>query len=205
MAEKPASSDKDGGGDAPPRRNFLVEAAAAAIGVVVGLVPFAAAVWSFLDPAIRKEKDWAAVRGKRPANFDGMIRVASLDDLPDVGAPRRFQVIDDVTNKWNYIPDQPIGSVYLTRQSEAGVVTALNTTCPHAGCSVKMGKDRRTGEQAFLCPCHNSVFELNGAMVQPTPSPREMDALVCEVRDDGGIYVKYQNFHTGRSEKTAKG
>jgi menaquinol-cytochrome c reductase iron-sulfur subunit len=80
-------------------------------------------------------------------------------------------------------------------------VKALNTTCPHAGCFVNF--DAQVDE--FKCPCHNSFFKLDGAIIEPSPSPRAMDSLEVKVDPDTKIVsVKYQNFYTGIADKKVK-
>jgi hypothetical protein len=59
-------------------------------------------------------------------------------------------------------------------------------------------------ERCFRCPCHNSKFTLDGGMVAPSPSPRAMDGLECQVAKNGEIAVKWQNFYTGIADKVAR-
>ena len=57
-------------------------------------------------------------------------------------------------------------------------------------------------------PLPQQRFELDGSIIQPSPSPREMDALECTVRKQGGekeVWVEFQNFYAGRPEPIAKG
>jgi Rieske Fe-S protein len=58
--------------------------------------------------------------------------------------------------------------------------------------------------RCFRCPCHNSSFTLDGSIVAPSPSPRPMDALECQIGPRGGVAVKWQNFYTGIAEKVAR-
>jgi Rieske Fe-S protein len=177
----------------PARRNFLVAFAAAVIGGIVGLFPFAVGLFTFGDP----------LRRRASAAGDGYIRVASLDALPDDGVPRQFAVIADRTDAWNRFPDEPIGAIYLRRKKGEKQIEAFNAICPHAGCFVAFAQERNL----FQCPCHNSAFQLNGDIIQPSPSPRAMDKLACEVREAEGrkeIWVKFQDFLPGREEAIAK-
>ena len=98
---------------------------------------------------------------------------------------------------WNKYPNAPIGAIYLRRTGD-GQVEALNVVCPHAGCFI----DFLSGEKKFYCPCHNSRFGLDGAIAdRKSPSPRGMDSLEVEVRNGTEVWVKFQNFQTGHSEK----
>ncbi|MBB73370.1 MAG: (2Fe-2S)-binding protein [Planctomycetaceae bacterium] len=188
-------------GSNTPRRNFVFEGATAVIGLIVGVVPFAAGLVSFLDPLFRKNK----TPGKHAKAGEGgkteMVRICSLEALTTNGPPQRFPVITDQFDAWNFTPQQPIGSVYLQRISDSEVLV-FNTTCPHAGCSVSCDG------QAYHCPCHNSSFELNGSKRESesgreNPSPRSLDTLEHTI-ESGDVLVHYQNFYPGREEKKPK-
>ena len=179
------------------RRGFLTKLFAAGIGSVLVLVPLATGVVSFFSP----------LRRRGSGGSKEFIRVALLDDIPQDGTPRRFQVIADMWDKWTFSPQQPIGSVFLSRaEPSAADLRCFNTTCPHAGCSVRLAD--KGDEKEFKCPCHNSAFHLDGSVIQPTPSPRGLDTLDVEVRPgaDGRqeVWVRYENFYTGKAEKVAK-
>jgi menaquinol-cytochrome c reductase iron-sulfur subunit len=160
------------------------------IGALVIICPFLASLAVFLDPLRR-----TSARG-------ALLPVAPLDALPENGAPRRFPVIAARHDAWNKYPPEPIGAVYLRRVSEEPGVEAFNVICPHLGCPVGFNAER----DIFQCPCHTSAFQLDGAVVSG-PSPRGLDKLECEIRNDGGherVWVKFENFHTGRTEKVEK-
>ena len=101
----------------------------------------------------------------------------------------------DRVDAWNRYPQQPVGSIWLRRAAD-GEILAFNSICPHLGCSV----DFRSAQSDFFCPCHLSHFNLDGQRQNKIP-PRDMDRLETEVRD-GKIWVKYQNFRGGVTEKT---
>lgn len=174
------------------RRGFILRALAAMVGAFVGLVPFASGLAMFLDPLRRK------------GNSGGYIRVSTLDAVPDDGIPRQYPVVANRTDAWNFYPRQPIGAVYLCRQSgQDEYCEALNATCPHAGCFVDFSNE----QGIFICPCHNSTFQIDGQKINPSPSPRSMDELDCDVRTVGGVkevWVKFENFYTGFAEQIRK-
>jgi menaquinol-cytochrome c reductase iron-sulfur subunit len=169
----------------PDRRGFLKKAAASVIGAVITVVPFAAGLAVWLDPLRRK------------GGAGQLVRVASLSALPEDGIPRKFAVLASRVDAWNKSPESAIGAVYLRREKGA-MPRAFNVVCPHAGCFV----DYMASKDSYLCPCHNSTFALDGKINDPkSPSPRGLDELEVEVRENGDILVKFQNFRAGVSEK----
>ena len=168
------------------RRGFLKETCAILVGAITALVPMASGVVVWLDPLRRKS---------RVGEF---VSVASLNALPEDGSPRKFPVIASRTDAWNKSPQTPIGAVYLRRTGEK-TVKALNVVCPHAGCFV----DYKVADNGYSCPCHQSTFALTGKISSPSsPAPRGLDELDVEIRADGEVWVKFQNFRAGEATKT---
>ena len=171
--------------ETPPRRGFLAGAAALLAGAAATATPLLAGVAVFLDPLRRKSAD------------GNMVQVTKLAVLPDDGVPRKFTVQADRTDAWNTHRNVPVGAVYLRRWE--GRVVAHNVVCPHAGCFVSLAPD----QSRFVCPCHKSSFGLDGRINDPaSPSPRDMDELEVEVRNDDEVWVRFQNFQSGQEEKT---
>lgn len=171
------------------RRGFLGKFTAVTIGGLITLFPFLAGLATFFDPLRR-----ASAGGRA-------LRVGDLDSLPSDGTPRLFPVIADRKDAWNKFDAEPIGSVYVRLVN--GQAIAFNSLCPHAGCGV--GYDESA--KIFQCPCHTSAFNLDGSKIEPSPSPRAMDTLACEIRDVGGrkeIWVTFQNFYPATDEQIAK-
>ena len=170
----------------PDRRDFVKKASAVVLGGLACAAPVAAGLTVFLDPLQRTSAD------------RDFIKVASMEALPDDGMPRKFSIVADRIDVWNKVPDVPVGAGYL-RKSAPGQVEALNVVCPHAGCFVDFSAERKL----FGCPCHNSSFAMNGDLSDPkSPSPRGLDSLEVEIRNDTEVWVKFQNFIKGREEKT---
>jgi len=170
------------------RRGFLTEALAVVCGGLATLTPLGAGVWAFLDPLRRRGG------GAR------LIPVTELEAIPDDGLPRRFAVIADRKDAWTGYAAEPIGAVWLRREQGSEAVQALSATCPHAGCSVDMAP----GGHCFRCPCHNSEFTFDGGIVSPSPSPRAMDKLECEVGADGTVAVAWRKFRAGIAAQVAQ-
>jgi menaquinol-cytochrome c reductase iron-sulfur subunit len=172
------------------RRGFLAQAAALLCGAVALLVPAAAGLVAFLNPLRQKGQG------------GGWMRLATLDALPADGTPQRLPVIADRIDAWTHYPAEPVGAVFLWRVGDE--VKALQVVCPHAGCSINYQSLPQGGE--FFCPCHAASFDLAGKRTQATsPSPRDMDALEAEIRNRNEVWVNFQSFRIGTTQKVETG
>ena len=61
----------------------------------------------------------------------------------------------------------------------AGSVIAVNPTCTHAGCAVEWNAE----QTQFICPCHNSKFDVSGAVTQG-PATRPLTAYSATVEGE---------------------
>ncbi len=169
----------------PDRRNYLVKAAAVLVGGILAVVPPISGLLVFLDPLRRKTE------------ARGTVRIGSLGSLPENGEPRKLSVLDTHVDAWNRTPDVPIGAVYV-QKTGPNQVRVLNSVCPHLGCTVGYSQDAKH----YYCPCHKSSFSVDGKILDPkSPAPRGMDELEAQVRANGEIWVKFQNFRKGTPEK----
>jgi menaquinol-cytochrome c reductase iron-sulfur subunit len=173
--------------DIPPRsdRRTIVKAAAILIGGIITAIPPLAGISVLLDPLRRK------------SDVRGFVRVGGIASLPESGEPRKLPVLDTQIDAWNKTPNVPVGAVYVQKTGEDSV-RVLNAVCPHLGCSVGYSAEQKH----FLCPCHKSSFSADGSILDPrSPSPRAMDELEAEIRGNGEIWVRFQNFRKGVPEK----
>jgi menaquinol-cytochrome c reductase iron-sulfur subunit len=169
------------------RRGFLAKLTALLAGTVALVTPAVVGIVAFLNPLRQKGR------------AGGFIKLATLDNLPEDGSPRKFPVIADRTDAWNRFPNEPIGAVYLRRIGK-DQVEALQVVCPHAGCSILF--ERNQAGKIFSCPCHGAKFDLSGKRLDiPSPSPRDMDRLQVEIRSDNEVWVKFQTFASGTASK----
>ena len=198
-------SETPRGGD---RRGFIVKTFAVLLGAVSLSVPAVIGIIAFFNPLRQK------AQGGR------FVRLASLDVLPDDGTPRKFSVIADRTDAWNRFANQPIGAVFLRKtlnkdqpveainveaiNVQAINVEAINVVCPHAGCSIQYQPTPEGGK--FFCPCHNASFDLESGkpLDDPSPSPRDLDTLEVEIRDQTEVWVKFEKFDPGTSRKIVR-
>jgi len=195
------ASSTEPAADGQPRRNFMVEFLAAAIGVIVGVVPAITGGFFFLHPLFKGKDEKTGDAASRPdapeKDEDGRLKTSvTLESLPDDGTPLQLKMLDDIVDAWNLFPNQEIGSIWIRKVGDQ--VIAFNTICPHLGCAV----EHRAAKGDFYCPCHLSSFDLDGKTQNEIP-PRDMDTLDVAVKDDGTVWVKYEKFRGAISEKVS--
>jgi nitrite reductase/ring-hydroxylating ferredoxin subunit len=89
--------------------------------------------------------------------------------------------VSDVPVGWSVKAKDPAGRPIIVSQPAAGTIVAMTAICPHKGCEVKPdGKD-------VLCPCHASIFTLQGANVSG-PATTPLAPVDVHVRD-GHVYA----------------
>ena len=117
--------------------------------------------------------------------------------------PRKIVLRKDRRDSWLLEKEVPIGSVLVQRMKEDSF-RVFSAVCPHLGCAVKP-----RGSEGFLCPCHNSVFLLDGSRTtigegSSNPSPRNLDTLEWR-ESEGELQVLWTEFTVGTPEKRVKG
>ncbi len=162
----------------------MKSAACVALGSACVAAPLAAGVVVLLGPL------------RKPAPDGSWVNLTKLAQLQVGGAPRLFQVYVARTDAWTRHNASAVGSVYLERKGENEVI-AFSTSCPHLGCAVVW----QDTERRYFCPCHDSAFAKDGAIIQPSPSARALDSLLVEIRNGDEVWVRFQDFKAGIKEK----
>lgn len=170
-------------GDAT-RRDFLKTAGIGGLGLGLAAVAGAPAVLYVTYPLGHETVSGAT----------GFLRIGKSELFKD-GKPVKVDVFADKRDAWNRIVQVKIGSAWVLRTGEK--LSVLSTVCPHLGCAV----DYDDSGAGYRCPCHNSVFSLDGK-VQSGPAPRSMDELEVEEKD-GMVAIRYVRFRQGIAEKEA--
>lgn len=77
--------------------------------------------------------------------------------------------------------------VYSDRQlallKKSGKISAVSLTCTHLGCTIALDGDR------FACPCHGSVFALDGRVLHG-PAEKKLNFYVTS--DKGGLVTVFK-------------
>ena len=89
------------------------------------------------------------------------------------------------------------GEFYLVRLDDGGLL-ALSCKCTHLGCTVPWVEK----EKKFLCPCHASVFDITGNVIQ-SPATRALDLFPVAIENnmvkvDTGKRIKRSRLHSGQ-------
>ena len=170
----------------------LTVAAGCAVGAATLVGPTGVALSPLVapDPAEEQEADTGWL------DIDAVTRFA-------VGAsPTRIVVRRDTRDQWLLKRGETLGAVLVERLGEAEF-RVLSAVCPHLGCSVVW---RAPG---WRCPCHNSAFTREGALVPsesgpPNPAPRALDPLEWRIAGSR-LEVRWVRYETGIAERVAIG
>lgn len=137
------------------------------VGGAVGLAVGIPALSLVIDPARRQ----TVTTPKHPIDIGDVGMVGPEWRKVDVIAP-------EVRDAWVTAKNVVLGAAWLRKPDASGKIEALSAVCPHLGCPVGF----EPAKQQFLCPCHNSYFNVNGD-VGEGPAKRGLDPLPIEVKE----------------------
>ncbi|GAB4484640.1 MAG: Rieske (2Fe-2S) protein [Anaerolineales bacterium] len=104
---------------------------------------------------------WAYLQPRlAEGEFGSVITAGAVDDFPP----------NSVTHISN-------GRFYVVRLGDGGFL-AIYHRCTHLGCTVPWDGQA----QKFICPCHSSEFDQQGAVKNP-PAPRPLDLFPVSIED----------------------
>jgi len=161
----------------PKRRTFLAWVSggiATCIGLMLG-VPLAG--YTILPALRRRKTKWSDA--------------GPVDPLQS-GIPHEMNLVISVTDGWQKKSTKK--SVWAVKK-EKGTIAVYSPLCTHLGCGYRWDAQRKQ----FHCPCHNSVFSLNGEVLSG-PAPRPLDTLPVKI-EKGRLFVNYKEFKAGTTHK----
>ena len=133
------------------RRNFYVGAIYGLWGAITAALSIPAIVYLFLPPKARKESEF--------------VEAGDITKLAP-GAPVEMTFRRNRVDGWKILSEKSTAWVV----KEPGGIVAFGPQCTHLGCAYHWEEDKN----AFLCPCHSSVFGADGKVVSG-PAPRPLD------------------------------
>jgi Rieske Fe-S protein len=166
-----------------PRRSFL-KLLTGGFGALIGAIATIPGLRFLAHPLVKE----TVTGGEEP------LRVAAKDEV-DVGKPKRVNVVGQTHDGWLKSDGVKLGACWLVKSASSGEIRAYSTVCPHLGCGV----DWNDKTQKFDCPCHGSIFDMEGRCVEG-PSPRGMDELEV-VASGEDIKVRYRRFRVSIPNK----
>jgi len=143
------------------RRNFYIGAVYgiwAAISAALGLP---ALIYLLFPPKARKADEWVEIGD-----------VTKLAPNSPVEMVFRRNRVDG----WKVTSEK--GTAWVVKHTDKSIV-AFGPICTHLGCAYHWEE----GKNDFLCPCHSSVFSIDGKVVSG-PAPRPLDRY--ETKVEGG-------------------
>ena len=141
------------------RRRFYVGAIYGIWAAIAATLGVPALAYLFLPPKVRKEDEWVEVGD-----------VTKLAPETPVEMVFRRNRVDG----WKIISEK--GTAWVVKHADNSV-TAFGPQCTHLGCAYHW--DERRSD--FLCPCHNSLFALDGKVVSG-PAPRPLDRFDVKIQ-----------------------
>ncbi len=100
---------------------------------------------------------------------------------PDAGGGEVIGTLSDLeSNGFLLNESASVGPVLVVAQpDDPSALQAVNPTCPHAGCTVAWEGDAAE----MVCPCHNSRFSPDGAVLQG-PANEALEAYAVSLDGD---------------------
>lgn len=152
------------------RRDFIK----VTTGIVGGVIAVAIGV-----PTISYLIDPALSEGGK----DMWVSIGKFEDM-QIGIPYPFSFTRVQVNGWERTSSS-YGGFALRRSDDPEDLLILNSRCTHLSCTVNWSEEA----QAYLCPCHDAKFNIEGEVLDGPP-PRPLDEYnVYRVTDDGNVEI----------------
>jgi menaquinol-cytochrome c reductase iron-sulfur subunit len=140
------------------RRNFYVSAIIGLWGIIATALGTPALIYLFFPPKAKHEEEW--------------IDVGDVSKLQP-GVPVEMVFRRNRKDGWRIVSEK--STAWVVKQASQEVV-AFGPQCTHLGCAYRWEE----GKKQFLCPCHTSLFALDGK-VTAGPAPRALDRFETRV------------------------
>ena len=141
------------------RRSFYLGAVYGMWAAIAAALGIPALIYLFFPPKVRKAEEW--------------VEVGDVSKLaPD--SPVEMVFRRNRTDGWKVISEK--GTAWVVKQTDNSIV-AFGPQCTHLGCAYHWEESKND----FLCPCHSSVFSVDGKVVSG-PAPRPLDRFDIQVK-----------------------
>ncbi|MBC8496087.1 MAG: Rieske (2Fe-2S) protein [Chloroflexi bacterium] len=137
------------------------------LGSIMGAIIGLPIIGYIISPALKTQE------------LDDWISLGALDGYP-IGTPKLFSFTRSKINGWDRTTNSY--GVFVLRKSESEL-KVLSNVCTHLSCRVRWDEET----QAYLCPCHDAQFDINGAIIYGPP-PHPMDEYEFKI-EEGNILI----------------
>jgi menaquinol-cytochrome c reductase iron-sulfur subunit len=117
-------------------------------------------VYLFLPPKVRRESEW--------------VDAGDITKL-QLKAPVELIFRKNLVDGWKISSEKQ--TAWAVKVSDQKIV-AFGPQCTHLGCAYHWDE----AKSEFLCPCHSSVFSVDGAVISG-PAPRPLDRYETKVEN----------------------
>lgn len=118
------------------------------------------------------------------------VDVGSADDVPP-GDPKQLDHVTTIQD--GYLKSQSQKAIWAVKRPD-GQIRVFSPMCTHLGCGYRWDDE----EKKFKCPCHGSVFDIEG-QVLAGPAPRPLDLLPSKI-ENGRLFVVFKEFKPGTGQ-----
>jgi menaquinol-cytochrome c reductase iron-sulfur subunit len=141
------------------RRRFHIGAIYAVWAAISAALGLPALAYLFFPPKARRESDW--------------VDIGDISRLTP-NSPTEMVFRRNRIDGWKVISEK--STAWVVKRPDTSIV-AFAPQCTHLGCAYHWEE----GKNEFLCPCHNSVFAVDGRVVSG-PAPRSLDRYQSQVQ-----------------------
>jgi len=117
-------------------------------------------VYLFLPPKVRREAEWVDAGDITKLQLKTPVELIFRKNLVD-----GWKISSEKQTAW---------AVKVSDQK----IVAFGPQCTHLGCAYHWDE----AKSEFLCPCHSSVFSVDGAVISG-PAPRPLDRYETKVEN----------------------
>jgi menaquinol-cytochrome c reductase iron-sulfur subunit len=143
------------------RRSFHVGAIYAIGAFISAALSLPAIAYLLLPPKAKKADEW--------------IEIGDVTRLTP-NAPVEMSFRRNRVDGWKIISEKSTAWVVKGSVKDANSITAFGPQCTHLGCAYHWEE----AKNEFLCPCHSSLFGMDGT-VKGGPAPRPLDQYEVKV------------------------
>ena len=141
------------------RRNFYIGAIYGLGATIAAALGLPAAVYLLFPPKARKNDQW--------------VEIGDVTRLT-ANSPTEMTFRRNRVDGWKISSEK--ATAWVVKKADNSVV-AYGPQCTHLGCAYHWDD----GKDEFLCPCHNSLFSIEGK-VTAGPAPRPLDRYETKVQ-----------------------